>query len=132
MMHYRDVFEPLILLETWSQLLKSKEEKPPVFVAGIVGRRNRDEWLELEMTITEAVPKTWYLAETDVVLLRQAGGTNHILGKISSSRRNAQGLQISVLCAVFSEALMPMDQQLLINTKWELSKVLRYVCVFLL
>ena len=118
---YLKVFKPLILLETWSALIKSKEENVPFVVAEIIGRRHVDSWLDLDIVISDAVPSKWYLSETDIVLLRPVDGTKSVLAKVSASKRGPEGIQTTVRCNYPT----PLDGQLVISSRWRLSRVLR-------
>ena len=66
---YSKVFEPLILLETWSALIRSKDEELATFETEVTGRRRTDNWLDLDVAILETIPLGWYLTENDIVLL---------------------------------------------------------------
>ncbi|EGN98396.1 hypothetical protein SERLA73DRAFT_109860 [Serpula lacrymans var. lacrymans S7.3] len=116
---YVNVFEPLLLLECWSQLLQSKEEKEDSYECKILSRRFIDDWLDLDITIPEAVQKDWYLGETDVVLLRHLDGKKCILAKTQSYKATPLGIQASLRCHIRANN---SDPGLQINTTWRLKK----------
>ncbi|KAF9516494.1 hypothetical protein BS47DRAFT_1483978 [Hydnum rufescens UP504] len=117
---YLKVFKPLILLETWSSLIKSKEEDIPFTIAEVVGRRHVDAWLDLDVVINEVVPPKWYLSETDITLLRPVDGTKSVLAKVSMSRRSPAGIQTTLRCSFTT----PLNDQLVIGSRWRLYRVL--------
>ncbi|KAF7973741.1 hypothetical protein HWV62_14318 [Athelia sp. TMB] len=118
--HYLSIFEPLLLLECWSQIVQSKDEKQDACDCKITGRGFIDNWLDLDATLSEPLPKDWRLAETDIILLRPLGGKSSILGKVQSYRTSSQGVY-----AAFRVLISPTqtDPGLQINTHWRLSKV---------
>jgi senataxin len=121
---YRSVFEPLLLLECWSQIVQSKDEKQEICDCKITSRQFIDDWLDLDVSISEPVPKDWYLAETDVVLLRHLDGKGSILAKVRSYQAMPYGIQGSLRSLVNHSK---GDPGLYINSSWRLSKVFRYV-----
>lgn len=122
---YQRTFEPLLTLECWSQLIKSKEEAlPETLTCRITSRQYMDDWLDLDVSVTHRPPDRWRLAETDIVLLRQLGGQNSILAKVQSSSSNSFQIQATLRCLVNFNAA---DPGLSINTQWRLTKVFRLV-----
>ncbi|KAF8895534.1 SEN1 N terminal-domain-containing protein [Infundibulicybe gibba] len=117
---YRRIFEPLLLLECWSQILQSKEEQHDTFDCKIVSRQFSDAWLDLDVTINGNVQKEWYLSETDVVLLRHLDGKKSLLAKTQSYRSMPHTIQASLRCFIQGKTT---DPGLQINTSWHLSKV---------
>ncbi len=113
---YSKVFEPLILLETWSALIRSKGEEIATFEAEVSGRRRTDNWLDLDVTVLEAIPFGWYLTENDIVLLREANGSKSILCKVGSSKLAPGGLTATLRCSPFTSALMSLDNLLMIRS----------------
>lgn len=122
---YQQVFQPLILLETWSGLVKSKEENPLVIEAEIGSRRRTDSWTDLDMIMRDAVPPNWWLSETDIVLLRPLNGPGSVLAKVMGSKRSFEGLTATVRCSLVTDRLSMMSSALGIQTKWRLSRVFR-------
>lgn len=123
-MRYRSIFEPLLLMECWSQIVQSKDEKPENFNCMITSRQFIDDWLDLEVSISDPVPRDWYLAETDVVLLRHLDGKSCILAKVRSYQALSHGIQAGLRSLVSRHKA---DPGLHINSSWRLSKVFRYV-----
>ncbi|KAJ3568749.1 hypothetical protein NP233_g5511 [Leucocoprinus birnbaumii] len=68
--HFHDVFEPLLLLECWAQIVQSKDEAPETYECKLSGKQYVDDWLELDVQFEANVRKDYYLAETDVATLR--------------------------------------------------------------
>ncbi|CUA67598.1 Helicase SEN1 [Rhizoctonia solani] len=85
---YFDIFHPLLVNECWSQILQSKEEglKDPITCL-IMTRSYVDNFTDIAFNIVEAMPERWYLAETDIVLLRSMEGNRSILAKITGFKR---------------------------------------------
>jgi senataxin len=122
--HYHRVFEPLLLLECWSQIVQSKEEVQPVYDCRITSKQFTDDFVDLDATIAQPVQKDWRLGETDVVLLRHPEGKKSIMMKVQSFRTTPFGSQMGLRCFVHSTM---GDIGLQINTVWSLKKVFRYV-----
>ncbi|KAF9267418.1 hypothetical protein L218DRAFT_984944 [Marasmius fiardii PR-910] len=118
-MHYRRVYEPLLLLECWSQLLQSKEDKLEFFQCKLDGRQYTGEFSDIDLTIFGGTRKDWFLTESDVVLLRLSNGKTSILGKTLSCRNLPAETRISVRCMV-----SPSNDPLQIGSTWQIGKVL--------
>ncbi|KAG1742367.1 SEN1 N terminal-domain-containing protein [Suillus paluster] len=118
--HYLRVFEPLLLLECWSQIVQSKEEVQGVYDCRITSKQFTDDFVDLDATISEPVQKDWRLGETDVVLLRHPEGKKSIMMKVRSFRSSPFGSQMSLRC--FMHPTMG-DIGLQINTVWSLKKI---------
>ncbi|KAI6114047.1 SEN1 N terminal-domain-containing protein [Pisolithus sp. B1] len=119
--HYLNVFEPLLLMECWAQIVQSKEEATPIIECKIASKQFTDDFVDLEASISEAVQKDWRLSETDVVLLRQPDGKKSYLAKTQSYRQTVAGIQVTLRCFVLVNA---GDQGPQMNTTWNLKKVI--------
>lgn len=119
---YRKIFEPLLLLECWSQIVQSKDEKQETCDCKITSRQFIDNWLDFDVSISQPLPKDWYLAETDVVLLRHLDGKTGTLAKVQSYRAMPHGVQ-AAFRAVINQS--QSDPGLQINSQWRLTKVFR-------
>ncbi|TDL22012.1 hypothetical protein BD410DRAFT_749221 [Rickenella mellea] len=118
---YREAFEPLLLYEAWSEIVKSKEETQiELYSCKIVSRELTDDWLHLDVSIDEAVKTDWYLGDTDVVLLRNDAGSKSIMGKASGFKRTPLGIQVTIRCYVVNQS---SDPGLQANTLWRINKV---------
>ncbi|KAH7909030.1 SEN1 N terminal-domain-containing protein [Hygrophoropsis aurantiaca] len=117
---YFSTFEPLLLLECWSQIVQSKEEKQESYDCKLNSRQFTDDFLDLDCTISNSVQKDWRLGEMDVVLLKHPDGKKSILAKTQSYRQTPFGAQITLRCFVNANA---GDPGLQINTTWSLKKV---------
>ncbi|KAL0961073.1 hypothetical protein HGRIS_014934 [Hohenbuehelia grisea] len=117
---YRRVFEPLLIMECWAGIIRSKTDGVEFYESRIVSRGYTDDFLDLDVTITESVRSNWYLAETDIVLLRNPDGQKSVLTKTVSSRKSLNGIQATLRC-FFGNGLV--DPGLLINSVWRLGKV---------
>lgn len=124
---YRMIFEPLLLMECWSQIIQAKGEPQDSYECKITGRRYSDDWTELDITIDESVKKDWYLVETDIVLLRHLDGKATIMAKISHYRATPTGIQASLRCFTRTRN----DPGLNLQTCWKLSKLFRYVLMII-
>ena len=120
--HYLSVFEPLLLLECWAQIVQSKEESQPSYDCKICSKQFTDDFVDLEATISEALQKDWRLLETDVVLLRHPSGKTSVLAKTQSYRTTPNGAQMTLRCFIPNGA----DPGLQINTVWSLKKAFGY------
>ena len=122
--HYRRVFEPLLKLECWSQILQSKDEPQEQYMAKVLSRQFIDDWLDIDIMISGTVKKDWYLSETDVVLFRHANESKSRLGKVQSYKALPFGILATIRCVLRGGV---GDPGLHINSLWCLSKVFRYL-----
>ncbi|KAG1818441.1 SEN1 N terminal-domain-containing protein [Suillus subaureus] len=118
--HYLRVFEPLLLLECWSQIVQNKEEVQGAYDCRITSKQFTDDFVDFDATISEPVQKDWRLGETDVVLLRHPEGKKSIMMKVQSFRTTPFGSQMGLRCFVHPTM---GDIGLHINTVWSLKKV---------
>ncbi|KAI0078277.1 hypothetical protein K474DRAFT_1619824 [Panus rudis PR-1116 ss-1] len=116
--HYRRIFEPLLLMECWAQIQQSKDEPHDSYECRIVSRQYTDDWLDMDITIEEGVKQDWNLMETDVVLLRQAGGQRSWLAKTQNFRTQFNAPLQATLRLVSSNEPGPQ-----IGSNWKVSKV---------
>ena len=124
--HYFRVFQPLLLMECWAQLVQSKEEKQDYYQCKVESRLFSDDWLDIDLSISQSIRKDWYLAETDIVLLRQPdlNHTKCTIAKIKSYKALPTGIQLTARCYTRSG---PGDPGLQIATLWQIGKVFRYI-----
>ena len=122
--HYFRVFQPLLLMECWAQLVQSKEEKRDYYPCKVESRLFSDDWLDIDLSISESVRRDWYLAETDIVLLRQLHPQKCTMAKVKSYKASPSGIQFTVRC------YSPGDPGLQVTTLWQIGKVFRYICSF--
>ncbi|KAJ7109726.1 SEN1 N terminal-domain-containing protein [Mycena crocata] len=114
--HYRRIFEPLLLLECWAQIVQSKEEIGESYRFKIDTRQFIDDWVDLDMIFDGSVKKDWRLTESDVVLLQQKESS--ILGKVESYKTPmGRPIQTKIRCVA------RIDPGLALNTEWQLSQV---------
>lgn len=124
---YFDIFHPLLVNECWNQVLHAKEEGPKESVTCMIMTRSYvDNFTEIAFNIVEKMPERWFLAETDIVLLRSAEGDRSILAKITSFKRGHMANQIASGSMRLSA---PVEQIVTVQTqeRWQLSKIYRYV-----
>ncbi|KAF8158282.1 SEN1 N terminal-domain-containing protein [Crassisporium funariophilum] len=117
--HYCRVFQPLLLMECWAQLLQSKDEIQDSYPCKVDSRLFSDDWLEIDLTISSTLRKNWYLTETDVVLLRQLGSNKCIMAKVKSYKSKPT-IHLTVRCYTQSGL---GDPGLQISTLWQISKI---------
>ncbi|KAG9005433.1 DEAD-box type RNA helicase [Tulasnella sp. JGI-2019a] len=115
---YCKVMWPLLSLECWSQVAKAKEEPQEKTIWQISQKQYVDSWLDLDLTIISSLPNKWYLAETDIVLLRQTAGNKCLLAKTQGFKSNARGVNASVRCIPSR-----VDIGLNIGTQWRVEKI---------
>lgn len=121
---YHRIFEPLLVLECWNQLIKSKEDTPPeVLIGRINSRQYIDEWIDFDVTIVDRIPDKWRISEMDIVLLRSSTGQCSTLAKVQSSRRTGMEVEVTLRCL---PTLTGKDPGLHINSRWRISKVFRF------
>ncbi|KAL1748411.1 SEN1 N terminal-domain-containing protein [Schizophyllum fasciatum] len=119
--HYDRVFSPLLLFECWAQLQQSKNdvlvtENMPCTISS---RAYVDRWIDLEVTIVRAEDmREFYLAETDIVLLRKVDTRVPLLAKVQSQVTPASNMIATLRCSG-TAGVKPEN-----GTAWELSKVM--------
>lgn len=122
--HYFQVFQPLLLAECWAQLCQAKEEVQDLYQCRVDSRQYADDWLEIDLTITDSVKKGWYLAETDIVLLHQPSDrTKCLMAKVKTYKALPRGVQVLVRFY-----LRPGSRELgpQLTTTWQIRKLFRY------
>ena len=118
--HYRRILEPLLIMECWAQLQQSKEAKSERFSCQVMTRQYSDDWIDLDIQITDSVTKDWSLSDTEIVLLRQPEGKQGYLCKVQNYRTTMASINATLRMTA------SMDNGPQINSSWMLQKVLRY------
>lgn len=118
---YHRVFEPLLLIECWAQICQAKDERQEEYNVKIGGRGFVDDWLDIEVSFVGEMKWEWYLAETDIVLLRNLSNQKCIMVKTQSYRRNPMNAQATLRCVIKPDG----DPGPQIGTDWSLSKIFR-------
>jgi senataxin len=134
--HYQRIFEPLLLLECWAQILQSKEEVAELFESKIISRRFVDDFIDFDLAIVEPLRMGWSLSDTEIVLLRHPGGKHSVMGKVLNFKPNPfaqqhvnrgatanlqHAVQVSVRCHFGNRG----DPGLQIGSTWRIGKVFR-------
>lgn len=116
---YGKVFQPLLMMECWAQIAKSKDEPGDSYSCTVSNRQYVDDWIDVDLSIADQ-PKEWNLSETDVVLLREQEGKKSVLCK-------AQVYKVSQFggCTATVRCVSRCDPGLTSGTKWNISKVFR-------
>ncbi|KAH9854663.1 SEN1 N terminal-domain-containing protein [Lenzites betulinus] len=117
--HFRAVFEPLLLLECWNQLMESKEAPQESYECKLTNRGYSDQWVDIEISFEGSVSRDWNLSETDIVLLQHPGSKRRVLGKAQSYRTSFAGISATIRFAIQGS-----DPGLQVGSIWSLSKVL--------
>lgn len=125
--HFRRIFEPMFLLECWTQLSESKEGSLETYDVRLANRQFVDDWLDIDVSFVGSVNKDWSLGDTDVVLLRQPQGKKGVLAKVQNYKGSSFGIQATVRCCARGS-----DPGLQPGSVWSLGKVLRSVPVILI
>ena len=86
--HFQSVFEPLLFLECWAQILQSKEEPMDTYESKIMSRQFVDDFVDVDLVILDPLKKGWWLSETDIILFRQPGGKQSVMGKVLNFKAN--------------------------------------------
>jgi len=134
--HYQRVFEPLLLLECWAQILQSKEEEIEMYESKVISRQFVDDFVDLDFAIVEPLKKGWSLSDTDIILLCHPGGKRSVMGKVLNFKANSRGQQydsqngatsshhaihVAVRCHFGTKG----DSGLQIGTTWQIRKLIR-------
>ena len=116
---YGKIFEPLLMMECWAQIVKSKDEPQSSYPCTVSGRQYVDDWIDVDLGISDQ-PKEWMLAETDVVLLRELKGNKSVLCKVRVHKVSQFGG-----CTAVVRCVARCDPGLVNGTGWSISKVFR-------
>lgn len=129
---YRRHFEPLLMYECWQGLIKSKEEPvEQIFSCSIAARHNVDYWLDLDISVnTSDLPPTWFLQETDLLLMRQGNGDKSVLAKVQTFKRNPRGVELQLRLCFDSPDSRNLHQALQLRTEWRAHKVFSFSTIF--
>ncbi len=107
-----------------------------MFESKIVSRQFVDDFVDFDLAILEPLKKGWSLSETDIILFRQPGGKQSVMGKVLNfkvnmfrqqqfSQNGATGpqhpIQVSARCHFGKRG----DPGLQIGTTVQIGKVLR-------
>jgi senataxin len=116
---YGKIFQPLLMMECWAQIVKSKDDPQNSYPCTVSGRHYVDDWIDVDLSIADQ-PKEWTLAETDVVLLREQGGKKSVLCKAQVYRASQFGG-----CTATVRCVSRCDPGLANGTTWSIVKVFR-------
>jgi len=122
--HYLDVFHPLLLIECWNALIKSKSENLDVVEIRVSGRLYADMWVELNVGLTGSRPQGWSLSDTDIVLLKHPSGKS-VLAKVHATNRQRDNFGATIRYS--ADLPNDIDRSMTIDSIWNLSKVYRYI-----
>ncbi|RDB14553.1 putative ATP-dependent helicase C29A10.10c [Hypsizygus marmoreus] len=124
---YKKVFEPLLLVDLWAQIVQAKAEIPEIYECKVTSRQYSDQWVDVDISILGSLKKDWYLSDKDLVVLKNPSAKKSIMAKTvnfkSTPHGPQQGTQACLRC--FSKN----DPGLQIGTTWQLSKVLNLTTV---
>ncbi|KAJ4482134.1 SEN1 N terminal-domain-containing protein [Lentinula aciculospora] len=119
--HYRAIFEPLLLMECWAQLLQSKGDLPENHECKITSRLYNGQWSDLEVIFVNNLRKEWFLTENDVVLLRHPEGKCTVLAKALNFKRPGKDpAEAGLRCYIPPDT---RDPGLQTQSSWQISKV---------
>ena len=122
--HYLDVFHPLLLVECWNALIKSKDENIDVVEVRVSGRLYADLWVEVNVSLTGSRPPGWSLSDTDIVLLKHPSGKS-VLAKVHATNRQRDN--IGAMLRYSADLANEIDHVMTIESAWNLSRVYRYI-----
>lgn len=123
---YLATLQPLLMLDCWSQLQKSREDSrsEPRLLCEVAGRGLVDDWAEVDVSYaTNQIKQVFFLSETDVVLftpVSDLGGSSSLFAKVVSSTKGFPDSQVKLR---FHSAcnLGPVSPR----SKWHFQKVLK-------
>ncbi|KDQ11409.1 hypothetical protein BOTBODRAFT_135716 [Botryobasidium botryosum FD-172 SS1] len=122
---YMQAFEPLLLMEAWSQIVKAKEDGYGVSLVCELGpRRYVDDWVDIDLLMVDSLPAKWFLSEADIVLLRHADAeSKQVLAKVQTFKKDFKGVNASIRCMLSTPENQRVDTALAPRSRWKLSKV---------
>ena len=98
----------------------------PSYICEINARQFVDDWVDFDILIDDIVASGWFLAETDIVTMRDiANPTLCTLGKVQLFRRVMRGIQITVRCIFTTETARATNASMTTRSRWRLTKVFR-------
>lgn len=124
---YRQVFEPLLLMECWAQIQQSKEATEDQYECVIVARGYNGQWIDMEYNLQGSVSEKWGLTDSDVVLLTGPGvdGKKCQLAKVVKYQTGFTGIQGTLRILASATDSGPQ-----VKSSWFLKKVVRYALQF--
>lgn len=126
--HYRRVFEPLLLSECWAQIQSSKTDgkKDEQYSCSIITRQySGDDWIDLDITITDSVQRDWMLTDADLVLLRHPDNRKNVICKVQNYRWTPMSINATLRMGTSQDGPGPQ-----IGSTWMLSKITRYTIAY--
>lgn len=118
---YLEIFHPLLLLECWNSLVKSKEEHLEKVQCTVAGKMITDIWVEVDVSIERTTHSVCILAETDIVLLEHASGVR-ALAKVHSFRDTREGLQATLRYSK-DDAKLDFERSMALQSSWLVTRV---------
>jgi senataxin len=127
---YTAVLGPLLMLEIWSQLMKSKDDDQELVNCIIGPKAFVDSWTELELQIPQTFDSKWFVTDTDICVLRNPTTKTKILCKVENSKKTALRYVVNIrflgkgspnngeqwlFSKVFRLAWVPLSEHLLIG-----------------
>ncbi|KAJ2923129.1 hypothetical protein H1R20_g13961, partial [Candolleomyces eurysporus] len=117
---YRAIFEPLLLLECWAQIMRSKEDPPKSYECKVTSKEYVSDWVDLDLSITDNPPRDWELTpETDILLLSSPDKQRTIMAKTVHHKRDPMGPLVRARCFVPGG----MDPGLHPGSIWAISRI---------
>jgi len=113
------IFRPLLMMECWAQIVKSKDEPAGSYPCTVHDREDVDGWIDVDLSIANK-PKEWPLVETDVMSLRECGGNKPVLCKVQGYKTCEDAGYIAT-----ARCVSRCDPGLSSGTDWSISKVFR-------
>lgn len=135
---YMDVFGPMMLLETWAQILQAKEQidngTSKMFPVEVQSRANIDNSLEVGVTLSPDIIITSQsrFSDQEIVVLRQklvpslgqqTSPPKAILAKIKEFKMQRTGPRVTLICYLQNDR-QGTNSALVDGSKWELGKLI--------
>ncbi|KAG2010053.1 RNA helicase [Coprinopsis cinerea AmutBmut pab1-1] len=115
---YHRIFEPLLLLECWAQILGTKKEVPPSYLFTVASKQYVSDWIDMDFSATDPIPNDWDLSDVDIVLLESPDGEKTVMGKAVTFRKGQMGAVATIRC--YGQLT---DPGMTISTPWKISKL---------
>jgi senataxin len=100
-LHYKTLFEPLLLLEAWQSFVKAREENSfKTLEIKVANRSNVDSFIEVSTLMPATENSNREVGEGDVVLLSksktpaQSANDDHCLARVHKVSRKKRGMEI--------------------------------------
>ena len=112
---YTSIMRSLFLQELWAQFQQDKAAAPPIQTE-VCMRSYEDDYIDIELAVQGMVPQTYFVNETNLIILVRVG-CRPIIAKVQEFKRRPRDIIFKV------RILSIMDQkELCVKSRWQVQK----------